>query len=109
MSTNRLVYVLITISLVAIALLVGLEALSTEKVITADRRYDALEQQRAFSVSVDRSYDSIEAQRLGMAGKPVGLDLSYAQLEELRLARTAGAPTAERFYDAIEQLRLDRD
>ena len=108
MHNNRILYILVGLTLAVVGFFTFFEASSTAAIAQADRSYDRIEQIRSSRLNpnpqADDSYDRIEALRV--ARMIASEDQSYYQVELLRSQR--GAPIADRSYDAIENLRASR-
>ncbi len=89
MSINRILAVVVVLSLLFVAGLTIRSAVATSAVVTADHSYDAIEHQRV------------------IMAKPVVGDYSYDAIEHIRADRDS-RQIEDHSYDAIERIRSTR-
>ncbi len=89
MSINRILTVVVILSLLVVAGLTLRSAVATSAVVTADHSYDAIEHQRV------------------MVGQPTVGEHSYDAIEHIRADRDS-RQIEDRSYDSIERIRSTR-
>ncbi len=90
MSINRILAVVVVLSLLVVVGLTLRSAVATSAVTTADHSYDAIEHQRA------------------VVGQPLVGDHSYDAIEDIRADRDS-RQIEDHSYDAIERIRSTRE